>query len=220
MSPQEIRGVERVVQAKVHFQKCPPGPNATIRSPALEIPPSDHNTVPSSQDTILHSRAAPHRSAGTEGGSSHLMKHGNMKTRGEKGHRSINSSCQGPWLGGRAGKSLRPWALGHRPARVSNSAVGQVGGSCRLLSQCFDLHGDKGNTRSKFKIYSASCSSLGLRKREREMDQRGQQASGALRRCQTPRCSGSGGYKPKAFTEEGAVPQGTRCDLGAMGGDK
>jgi len=43
-----------------------------------------------------------------------------------------------------------------------------MGAHRRLLPQCTDLHGDKGNMRSGFKIYSASCSSLGLRKRERE----------------------------------------------------
>lgn len=96
----------------------------------------------------------------------------NVIIRGEKGHRSVTSSCWGLWLWGRAGESPRPRALQHRPARVSNSAVGQVGACHRLLSQCLDLHGDKGNMRSEFKIYSASCSSLGLRKRERDGSER------------------------------------------------
>lgn len=67
------------------------------------------------------------------------------------------------WAVGAGGESLRPRALHqHRPAGVGSAAVGRVGACCCLLSQCSDLHGDKGNTRSGFKICSAACSSLGL----------------------------------------------------------
>lgn len=148
------------------------------------------------------------------------MKQENTKTRGEKGHRSIKSSCQGPWLGGRAGKSLRPRALGHCPARVGNSAVGQVGGCCRLLSQCFDLHGDEGNTRSKFKIYSASCSSLGLRKSERERWVR--EVSGRAALCRDAEPCGALGQEvtsPGHSRNRELCLRAPRCDLGTMVGD-
>lgn len=111
------------------------------------------------------------------------------------------------WAVGAGGESLRPRALHqHRPAGVGSAAVGRVGACCHLLSQCSDLHGDKGNTRSGFKICSAACSSLGLRKTERRGSDRSD-VSGA-RGYRALRCSV--GSEPKAVKRRELRPRSTQ----------
>jgi len=94
-----------------------------------------------------------------------------------------------------------------------------VGACCRLLSQCFDLHGDEGNTRSKFKIYSASCSSLGLRNRERDGSGR---SDGERRLAEKPSPAVLWVRRLQAHgVHRGGLPlRASRCDFDTRVGDK